>query len=195
MKRVVILNSPPNGGKDVGANHLVSLGTGWFGTPIWKREFKSRLFDITKAVYGVSHSQWEAIYTREGKEKSSPLLDGLSPRQALIKVSEEVIKPVYGKEFFGGCARDSLMNGINIFSDGGFTEELRPILTEVGYNNILIVRVFRDGCSFGGDSRDYLPLNLGPRTVDVYNNSSEWEYFTSLEKEIGRWLYISQGVA
>lgn len=187
MKKVVILNGPALSGKDVAAKEMCSLFCGE-GIPSYHKQFKDRLIDITCAIYGISGCEWDNLYTREGKEKPYSKLGGLTPRQALIHVSEDIIKPNFGPDFFGRAAAQSLQEGLNIFSDGGFIEEVRPLISVAGVSNILIIRIFRDGYSFEGDSRNYFPLDFGPLVVDVHNNGTEQEYFDKLEYEITRWL-------
>lgn len=191
MKKVVILNGPAASGKDVAAKEMCARldGDGWI---CYHKQFKQRLIDITCAIYGISGCEWHNLYTREGKERVHPKLKGMTPRQALIDTSEHIIKPIFGKSFFGEAAAQSLYEGINIFSDGGFIEELRPIISEVGAGNVLIIRLHRPGYSFSGDSRDYLPGNIGPITVDVHNNGTEEEFFDKVEYEIQRWLSLGK---
>ena len=98
----------------------------------------------------------------------------VSPRNAMIHMSENVLKPLFGKDVFGIMAAKSLEEGVNVFSDGGFAEEVQCILDEVGERNFLLVHVTRDGCSFAGDSRDYV---MGfPNTVIVHNGGTLQEY-------------------
>lgn len=191
MKKVVILNGSPNSGKDVAAEEMCDRldADGW---TVYHKQFKERLIDITTAIYGISGCEWNNIYTREGKEQPYYKLHGMSPRQALIHVSENIVKLHFKSDFFGAAAAQTLREGINIFSDGGFIEELRPIISEVGASNILIVRIHRDGCSFNNDSRKYLPDDIGPITVDIYNNGTVEEFFDNVENEIKRWLTLGK---
>jgi len=187
VKKVIILNGPPNSGKDVAARELV---TRLNGEGIYCRhlQFKDRLIEITKAIYGIGADRWEEIYTREGKEKCLHELGGLSPRQALIHVSEEIIKKSFSRDYFGEAAAGDLTEGVNVFSDGGFVEEVRPIISKVGVKNVLIIRIHRTGHTFQGDSRKYLPDGFGPLVIDVENNGTLEEYFKTLEYEVGRWM-------
>lgn len=187
MKKVIILNGAPGSGKDEGAKHLVSMLKGE-GVLSRHCEFKERLFDITRVVYGITIPEWERLYTRENKEKPNGRLQGLSPRQALIHISEDIMKPSFGKDYFGKAAAEDLTEGVNVFSDGGFIEEVRPIISKVGVKNVLIIRIHRTGHTFQGDSRKYLPDGFGPLVVDVENNGTLEEYFKALEYEVGRWL-------
>lgn len=187
MKKVVILNGPALSGKDVGAKEMCAV-LGGDRYPCYHQQFKSKLIQLTKAIFSVKSSEWNKLYTRENKEKPTDILGGMSPREALIYISEDVIKPKFGKSYFGVAAARGLREGVNIFSDGGFIEEVRPLISAVGVSNILIIRIFRDGYSFEGDSRSYFPLDFGPLVVDVHNNGTEKEYFDKLEYEITRWL-------
>ena len=182
MKKVIILNGPPNCGKDAIAEYLA----GKYPT-VRKKSFKERLTALTQMIHNVSPEWWEENYTRELKEKPSERLLGLTPREALIKVSETVIKPNYGKDYFGKAAAESLEEGINVFSDGGFTEEIIPLTDEVGSDNIMIVRITRPNCSFDGDSRNYLDI---PRVkaVNVDNDGTLEEFKEKIDRIVNQML-------
>ena len=189
-KKVVILNAPPNSGKDVGVEYLVEKFKS-MGRPSHHQEFKQGLFKATKAAYGVSDREWESMYTRENKERKTSRLvisnKPVSPREALINMSERVMKPLFGKEVFGIMAAEALGEGLNFFSDGGFNEEVLALKREVGESNILLLRISREGCSFQGDSRSYIdPHKYSFR--DVSNNESLEDYYTKLEVCVREWL-------
>lgn len=176
-KLVVVLNGPANSAKDCIAEYLSNT------VNIHHKEFKKPLFDIAKAVAQISDDDWDMLYTREFKEVKTERLFGRSPREHMIHTSEQLIKPVYGSDYFGKIAALSLENGINIFSDSGFRDELEPIIQEVGSDNVLVIRLHRDGCSFDSDSRNYL-YNTSCKEVDVYNNSTLHSLYTKINLEI-----------
>lgn len=186
MQKLLILNGPPGCGKDTIA--------AWFSAHYkWNHvEFKSRLFAITRAVYNVSQLEWNQLYTRELKEKPTPLLNGKSPREALIFVSEHVIKPAYGKQFFGKELAKSLKDGISICSDGGFIDEVFPCSDLLGVGNVAVIAIEREGCSYSGDSRSYLP-RVGPyHHAAIENNGTLSDAYNAVyqyTKSIG-WLDI-----
>ncbi len=111
-----------------------------------------------KSIYCVGDKKFSEIYeSRKMKETPLELFDGLSVRQAMIKVSEEVIKPSYGNQYFGVAAANELVDGaLNIFSDGGFEEEIVPLIEVVGKENFFVIRLERYRCNFDNDSRNYL---------------------------------------
>lgn len=193
-KKVVIFNAPPGSGKDEACKWLEEFrlfyakGEGVV-YKLFHKEFKSKLFTITREVFSVSREEWEEHYTREFKEQPWDKLNGLSPRQALIFVSEKIIKPNFSKLYFGESLAKSLEKGLNVVSDGGFDDEVLPIIEAVGKENILVVKIKREGCSFEGDSRNYLNTDkLGIMETWVDNNSSLDVFFSDVSEVVSEWL-------
>src|SRR5699024_1977279 len=106
---------------------------------------------------------WDVRYTTEGKEFPRWELGGWSQRQALISVSEDVVRPTFGKDFWGKREARKLEERLGtegvlaVSEDSGFVEELIPLQKTFGETNVHLVRIHSEGCSFEGDSRDYLP--------------------------------------
>jgi len=176
-KKAIIFNAPPNAGKDIAAEHIVDYLSSK-GIAAYHKEVKENLFKAVKSAYGVGEYQWEELYGRDFKEIPTPLIRimncDVSPRNAMIHMSENVLKPLFGKDVFGIMAAKSLEEGVNVFSDGGFPEEIQCILDEVGVDNFLLVHVTRNGCSFEGDSRNY--VTGFPRIVTLHNDGTLQEY-------------------
>lgn len=155
-KDIIILNGPPGSGKDAICNYLVDY---W---PDCKHlEVKKRLFELVLSISGMEPGEWWALYdNRITKEKPHPKLANLSPRQFMIHVSESVMKPLFGKDYFGRYAAEQVAkhhHGMVVFSDGGFPEEVQ-LLSAAG--SVHLVHIYREGYSFEGDSRNYLDPNL-----------------------------------
>ena len=166
--KVVILNGPPNCGKDTLAD---AMWHDYTGAQVERRAMKDGLIDLTADLLLVHRGWFRAVCAdRDWKEEPMDRLGGRSPRQALIYVSEEVVKPAFGSDYFGRYAANNLEQGaLNIFSDGGFVEEVIPLLNAVGLDNVLLVQLFRNGCSFEGDSRSYLPREMFTHSATLYN--------------------------
>jgi hypothetical protein len=47
--------------------------------------------------------------------------------------------------------------------------------------NILLIRIHRDGYTFEGDSRDYIPDGVITNTVDIDNNGTLEDYLKKVE--------------
>lgn len=191
MGKVIVFNSPPGAGKDSAADYLKSCEEYSHAT---RRQFKDRLFEITCAIYGVPIEDFTGpMYTRTNKEKPYNRLDGLSPRQALIRVSEDIIKPNFSKMYFGRamaaqCAKDDL----TLISDSGFIDELVPVAIEVDPENVLVIRIFREGYTYANDSRDYLDpdqlARMGVLTADIRNNGTEEQLHEQAKKIVDFFL-------
>lgn len=173
MYNVIILNGPPGSGKDTLADHMVEN----YRSCTAHMRFKTALNRIVCAIYGITDKMLESIAATE-KEVPSEIFKGLSLREAQIFVSEEIIKPNYGKHFFGKALVSEVLSSPvnNIFvSDGGFYEEIEPILERKEDINLILVRLFRDGHDFSRDSRNYLYFehNVVPHQYAFYNHFYE----------------------
>ena len=167
-KRVIIFNGPPGSGKDMFGQALYQYKFSVSkDTEVFKQSFKESLIEIALSIANVNRTTWNVWYTQ--KELPRDELFGLSCRQFLIKVSEEAVKPCFGDTFFGEALAKKLLFGTNIITDGGFKSELEPIIKEVGVENILVIRMHREGHTFEGDSRGFIKDEWfkGLKCVDI----------------------------
>ncbi len=157
--KILILNGPPNVGKDTLADNLVKTAKG-----IWhKCSFKEKLYYDVANYYSVDVGWFKTIATnRVTKEIKFTELGYISPREAMIYVSEEIIKPTYGKDHYGKKLLERVKfieenNGdMNfVIPDGGFEEEVQ-VLMDAYPENVWIVHMKSKDCSFKNDSRDYI---------------------------------------
>lgn len=193
-QKVILLNGPPNSGKDASALLLKEL----FGEGE-HRAFKDVLYEETAKYFNVDLN-WLTSMATDRTTKESPtrsLFDrslnplvrfalflfsyirpvGFSPRQALIHVSENIIKPRFGDTYFGHKLLDAIQTSgsdLTYVSDSGFIKEIHP-LVEAGLE-VYVLRLKREGCTYNGDSRRYLTDEelsaLGVRVIDIDNNGT-----------------------
>lgn len=185
-KNVIILNGPPDSGKDRAAEYLCQKINQTANLPTaYHNRFKDKLFELTTSIFNIDEETFFGLYdNRKTKEVPTPLLYDKSPRGSLIFVSETMIKPNFDKEYFGRCANQNLKDGINVFSDGGFVDEINPIYENVGKDNLLIVRLHRPGRDFSKDSRDYIKSYKDVKIIDIHNNACVDAFETKLQCEI-----------
>lgn len=192
-KTILLLNGAPASGKDVSAGLLNKLHKGAH------LSFKEELYKIVANFFGVDLNVFRSLATdRTTKDAPTSILKsptngwiarfilwligfvrptGMTPRQALIYVSEKVIKPKFGKEFFGKKLLESVDKVLDEFvyvSDSGFIDEIKP-LVEAGHN-VIVIRLHRNGCTYDGDSRSLLTdeelSSLGIKAWDIENNGT-----------------------
>tara|TARA_Y100000310_G_scaffold326851_1_gene392322 strand:+ start:226 stop:810 length:585 start_codon:yes stop_codon:yes gene_type:complete len=172
--KVVILNAPPNSGKDVAAQCMTGL-LGKHNIPSVHCEFKDKAHSIAMELLSLTPDEYYSIYNnRELKEKVHSKFFGMSPRNFLQWVSEEVCKPMFGQDYFGKAAARLVGDGhLSVFSDGGFLSELLPIIKKVGAGNVHIVRFARQGCTFKGDTRDFIQESPELAGVHFHNMQND----------------------
>ena len=174
--KILILNGCPSTGKDSLAHHI------WNSSNCEWESFKKPLFEIASAISGYPLGVLLELYAkRDWKEKPNPKFGGLSCRQFFIKISEEWVKPVLGTPYFGDRMVERLVGNVSngvVVSDGGFPEELSPIIKEFGNNNVIVVRIYRDGYTFDNDSRCYLHSGMfeagkEPFFINIHNKAAD----------------------
>ena len=155
LNTCIILNGCAGIGKDTIANLIVA----YYGYT--KCEFKEGLYIETAKYFNINTD----IFVRRARDRAlketpwGPLNNGtiLSPREALIYVSEVIIKPNKGSDYFGNLAVDKCnkqkLNSV-VFSDSGFEDEVRP-LSKI-YKYMIICHLYRNNFTWGDDSRRYI---------------------------------------
>jgi len=196
---IVLFNGPPQSGKDAAADYFKAKG--------WKHlSFKYQLYKETAKYFGVDYEWFMERYDdRSVKEVPHMDLGHMSCREAMIYVSEEIVKPKRGLDYFGNQVANEIdLNKNYAISDGGFVDELIPIINKIGDNNFVLVQLTRDGCDYSTDSRRYfdgdvqqeyinshrteinkkyvLPHKFNVKTYRVHNNSTIESFYSVLEQ-------------
>jgi hypothetical protein len=167
--KVVLLNGPPRSGKSTSAKMLhqhiddsTIIG------------FSYHLKRFTHGIY-LGEKGWNQDPDVFDAVKNEPqlYLNGMSWRQVYIHYSEKVIKPLHGKRWFGNqwikAAEDSKKSVI-LVPDSGFYDEAEAVVEFFGTENVLLIRLYREGYDFNNDSRSYINLDkLQVESYDVIN--------------------------
>lgn len=188
MSKVIILNAPPSSGKDIAADWIVAK----YGAQHLR--FKDQLYRVAAQVAGIPLTRMVTLASdREYKEKPARFFrvggKFVTPRQWLIHCSENIVKPLLGKDFFGKSLANSIESDIVVVSDGGFPEELVPVLA--AGHDVYVLRIVRDGYTFEGDSRKYFDTSPLYKCILVTNNNTLERYENKIYSIIDHILGIS----
>lgn len=156
MAKIIILNGPASIGKDTIGN---ALAKDYNCIPT---SFKRPMFEIAASILGArAFSKFITAYDdRDQKELPHDFLCGKTCREFMIWISETVVKPLFGNQQFGKLMSEHIQlcdEGFRfVCTDGGFPDEVIQ-LVEDG-NDVTLVRLFMEGKTFAGDSRDYIRI-------------------------------------
>ena len=212
-KTVVIFNSPKGSGKDIAADMMKEYFSSGvrlsFKDELYKdtaRHFNISVEDLIdyhndrelKEIPDLMFPKYQSeslkqyffslIYVIGVLINNSYLmsLGYYSSREALIHVSEDLVKPKCGEEHYGRQLAHRIEQTSETFffvGDGGFKFEVVPLLDK-GYN-VVIAQLMRSGTTFEGDSRSLLNkddfkeyTNITFTTID--NNGSLDDLYKSI---------------
>ena len=184
MNKLILFNGPPRSGKDTAVDYLEENYSVYglkFASPLHRaaRETITDLVGYEKCKH----------YSEDAKNDVIPEL-GSSYRNFCIWLSENFYKPNFGSDIFGRMAAGRVKDRIashNRFdteihfacSDSGFAAEAKPVIDVIGAENVMLVQLYREGCSFAGDSRNYIDLSeFGIQPWKVINTDIDGYYKT-----------------
>ena len=167
---IIMFNAPPQSGKDTCADEIVKHFKG-----VRKVNFKDSLYKRSAAILGYDLSFWTSI-CQNNELKDKPMTNirtgtkhirSATPRDMLIAVAENVIKPEFVNNIFAVDAlnsiRQHMLNNIggNIFvmPDCGFDYEADVIKGAFPNAKVVVVQIEREGHTFDNDSRDWVPCD------------------------------------
>jgi len=175
--KIILINGAPGSGKDTLASLMKpamdSILTEDMDVHILP--MKLSLVDQVQKYFNIPKEVWDKRY-EPYKETSWDLLYGMSPRQALIWMSEEVTKPKFGADFYGKehcnfIKKCTQKDSIILIPDSGFVEEVFHLCESFGKDNCVMVNVYREGTDFSKDSRYLITGEMVDiKGYDVRNN-------------------------
>jgi hypothetical protein len=194
--RIVLFNGPPSCGKDSAARYLSHAWSEGAYLP-GRVDFLRMSHANKRAFAGLVDAridQWGEVEGWESiKDKPHWLLNDKTYRQWQIEFSEKLMKPLYGQDVFGRLFVNTLDKRYDLFEradvtvlvpDSGFDIEIDTLVKHFRVEDIVLIRVHRQGCDFSNDSRSYLK-GAGlrdDRCFDVDNNGSLDAYYVQIVK-------------
>lgn len=154
---IIALNGPPRVGKSTFCD-MLSLAFNDKGSKVFQEQFKNGLFDLLNLEVLFPKHQFS---TEEGYEKCKEERPEL--RLVLRAVSENVVKPIFGKDFWAeyiiSNIKEDIADGyIVVIPDLGFDAEVDKL--KENFDDVLIVQLRRDGIDFSEDSRHYVDADI-----------------------------------
>jgi hypothetical protein len=149
--RVLVLNGPPGSGKSYLSRLIAYKCPGGFTQETTSRPLK----EMAHALYGFEFVPFD-FFERE-KDVPQVYLFGKTWRQVYQDLSENYLKPIHGKRFFGERLRERLAyRPERAVVDCGFPEEVAPLIDSDMAEHVDVLRIRRPGKTFEGDTRKYL---------------------------------------
>lgn len=138
------------------------------------RELKERPMVEFKVTWENAVKLWD-IAPKMRLQHDSKGGCNLTIRQAMVYVSELVVKPHFGSDYFGKVRAHKIAGDLykpgsflGIDDSTGFEGELPPVIDLLGQESLMLLRVHREGCDYDGDSRGYIPTGVVDNTADIY---------------------------
>lgn len=183
---IICLNGPPGSGKDTVGRMIAQM----LGAGVVIDKFAAPLYEVANTLLKMDDAEY--YEWREVRKEESLMTWPTTMRKLLIGISEDLIKPHMGKEYFGLQAAQRCVAEYKnyddveptffvkkdtiIFTDSGFQYEydafLDKVCKEIPDVKVHLAQVHRHGCTFDGDSREYVVDKWPLATYDIVNNSS-----------------------
>lgn len=177
-KKIILLNAPPRAGKDTAAIYIADK---YYFTHL---KFAGILKQRTHSLYGFNDQPID--FYEDCKDTPHDDFLGLTPRQAYINVSEKYFKPIHGQDVFGHFLKKEILSSSSnyfIISDSGFWNEAQVLIDTFGVDNVYLIRIAKNNCSFDNDSRSYIFLK-NVYTEVIENNSTIYSFYLQIDKII-----------
>lgn len=151
------LSGPPRSGKDSVGVALAKIIRARHPVTVCVRALS---MPMRKTIYAMIGKEYTLEHYETTKDVPLPELGGKTIRQAMIALSEEHVKPLYGAGFWGRALLNTLpMEGgtrVIIVTDMGFDAEVDVFVEAFGADHCLWPQIVRPHHDFTNDSRSYV---------------------------------------
>lgn len=186
MKKIFLFNGPPGSGKDTASNLFTTIVEDVYqykmAYPL--KESSHKMLGLLGSLEDLEPIKEKALnfellesFIQQNETLRKPLKvsdNKVDLRQFYIHLSENVMKPMFGKDIFGRLAVQYIKQSkhYNVaISDCGFEEEVMPLIEYYGKENFILVKLYREGKTFANDSRNYINIE-GVKTFEINNNGT-----------------------
>lgn len=187
MKIAILFNGPKYCGKDTAAAALTKA----FGEDSAVFRFTVPVKEETHRRYGLN-VPFDRYEDRTIKDTPLPEFGGLSPRQAYIQVGDS-LRAEFGPDVVTDMLCERIRNSrvsIVINPDCGGNGEAEGIVDELGYEQVIVFRIHKDGCDYAGDCRDWVTSDK-VRKIDIVNVDGQVADYVSTVVQISEMFRAS----
>lgn len=170
MTYLIGMSGPPRSGKDTIGAALGAMIEDKSGAKVQILALSTPMREVVYALLGVPYS---VTHYELHKDDPQPAFGGKSIRWAMIDLSEQHIKPAYGKDFWAHSMLGRMWEPapqVLIVTDMGFDAEVNALTDRFGLHNVLYPQIVRPGCDFSNDSRSYVGTPI--RRISIINDGS-----------------------
>ena len=179
--KIVLINGAPGSGKDTMGKMLEEHYNCDNGEERYEPlraevvKFAGVIKRAATAIYcGGDRDLFDYLDTHERKNEKQDLFLGKSCREVQIGISENFMKPFHDEGVFGKIAANEIQQLIEeeteyfFVTDSGFRQEAVELVNRFGVENVILIRLHREGYTYTGDSRSHIDLaDLGVRCYDT----------------------------
>nr|WP_250807968.1 hypothetical protein [Neorhizobium tomejilense] len=189
-KIAILLNGPKYCGKDTAASAILEA----FGNASALFRFTVPVKEETHRRYGldVAYDHYE---DQNIKDAPLPEFGGLSPRQAYIKVGDE-LRAEHGPHIVTAMLCEKIRNSdvpIVVNPDCGGDGEAEGIVDELGHDRVIVFRIHKEGHDYAGDSRNWVTSDK-VRKIDITNVDGQVSDYLSTVVQIAEMFRSSSQV-
>lgn len=158
-KPIFILNAPPQTGKDTIAAEVLRR------TDAGTCAMKDPMFQVFCATVGIDFHDFMNLYETPGwKDSPQVLTHGKTPRELMIHISENFVKPFFGDDYYGKALAKQIEDIEDrlgsqrswVIPDGGFQDEF-DAFKRIHGDRVTLIHLHRTGhTDFTGDSRNWI---------------------------------------
>lgn len=186
-KIAILLNGPKYCGKDTAATALLEA----FGAEASIFRFTVPVKEETHRRYGldVAYDHYE---DQSVKDAPLPEFGGLSPRQAYIKVGDE-LRAEHGPDIVTRMLCDNISRSpipVVVNPDCGGDGEAEGIVNLLGYDRVIVFRIHKEGHDYAGDSRSWVSSDK-VRKIDIVNVAGQVADYLSTVRHIAEMFHNS----
>lgn len=191
-RKIILFNGPPGCGKDTAAEIVMKgiLPYGYSHIPYFDRFSMPIKRAFAATVGGYIDSRGTVFRYENRKDEPLDLLGGKTYRQWQIAFAEDFMRPKFGQDIFANLflEREAARVGfVTVVPDSGFQVEFDRLREAIPNENILLVRIHREGFDFSNDSREYILDDAGCHSEDIENDNL-FDFHSRIQRIVGHFL-------